>query len=289
MSELSGMTGFARVIGGEGDNDWVWEVKSVNGKGLDVRVRMPSEFTELELRLKKLFARYFARGNMQLHLSLGQGLSGESYSINTALIDEVSAFLRERGESVDYSQLLQIRGAITERKSRLSDEERKGLYKGLMDSAKILCETLKAARLEEGAALEAVMESAVKEMEILVVRAENLAAAAPKALRDKLQQRLEALEADGISKDRIAQEIALAAQKVDVREELDRLKLHCKQARKLLTQGSPVGRKLDFLAQEFNREANTLCSKSSDPELTQVGLDLKNTIEQFREQAANVE
>ncbi len=281
---LSGMTGFARESGSAGGVNWSWEARSVNGKSLDVRLRLPADLTALDGPIKKHCAQMFSRGNMQISLGLQRADGGKTYCINQDLLEQLKA----AGGS-DISALLGVYGVVEERPKAVAEDEQKALEKNLLESFKMLCDKLKASRLEEGAALAPLLKQNVKDIARHVQTASALDSAAPAAIKAKLDAKFEELLGEKLSEERLSQEAALLAMKADVREELDRLRAHCEQAEKLLAQGSPIGRKLDFLAQEFNRETNTLCSKAADIELTQTGLDLKSVIEQFREQAANVE
>ena len=284
MAALSGMTGFARVSGTHEEISWSWEVRSVNGKSLDVRLRLPSDLSELDGPIRKRAAQDFSRGNMQISLNLQRGDGGKAYRINDTLLDKL-----EKKGAKDLSILMTVPGIVEEVPNNLSDADKKALHISLLSSFDDLCIQLKSARDDEGKALTPILLDNVAEIESHVATASNLAALLPATLKQSLQDKFEALLGENLPEDRLAQEAAVLAMKADVREELDRLRAHCVQARELMAQGSPIGRKLDFLSQEFNRETNTLCSKSADIELTQTGLALKSVIEQFREQAANVE
>ena len=284
MAALSGMTGFARVSGTHEEINWSWEVRSVNGKSLDVRLRLPSDLSELDGPIRKRAAQDFSRGNMQISLNLQRGDGGKAYRINDTLLDKL-----EKKGAKDLSVLMTVPGIVEEVPNNLSDADKKALHIRLLSSFDDLCIQLKSARDDEGKALTPILLDNVAEIESHVATASNLAALLPATLKQNLQDKFEALLGENLPEDRLAQEAAVLAMKADVREELDRLRAHCVQVRELMAQGSPIGRKLDFLAQEFNRETNTLCSKSADIELTQTGLALKSVIEQFREQAANVE
>ena len=281
---LSGMTGFARVSGTHEEMSWSWEVRSVNGKSLDVRLRLPSDLSELDGPIRKRAAQGFSRGNMQFSLNLQRGDGGKAYRINEALLDKL-----EKKGAKDLSVLMTVPGIVEEVPNNLSDEDKKALHISLLSSFDELCVKLKSARDDEGNALTPILLDNVAEIETYVATASKLAAILPETLKQNLKDKFDALLGDKLPEERLAQEAAVLAMKADVREELDRLRAHCVQARALIAQGSPIGRKLDFLSQEFNRETNTLCSKSADIELTQTGLALKSVIEQFREQAANVE
>jgi len=285
MKPLSGMTGFARIAGWHEAISWSWEARSVNGKSLDIRLRLPTDLSALDGPIRKRAAQDFSRGNIQISLTLQRGDGGKAYRINEGLLDTL-----ERKTSIaDISVLLTVPGVVEEVPNDLSEEDQKALHIKLLKSFDNLCESLKSARDDEGGALTPILLDNVTEIETHVKTASGLAAVLPETLKQNLQDKLTALLGDNLPEERLGQEAALLAIKADVREELDRLRAHCVQARALIGQGSPIGRKLGFLAQEFNRETNTLCSKSANIELTRTGLALKSVIEQFREQAANVE
>ena len=285
MKPLSGMTGFARIAGWHEAISWSWEARSVNGKSLDIRLRLPTDLSALDGPIRKRAAQDFSRGNIQISLTLQRGDGGKAYRINEGLLDTL-----ERKTSIaDISVLLTVPGVVEEVPNDLSEEDQKALHIKLLKSFDNLCDSLKLARDDEGAALTPILLDNVTEIETHVETASGLAAVLPETLKQNLQDKLTELLGDNLPEERLGQEAALLAIKADVREELDRLRAHCVQARALIAQGSPIGRKLGFLTQEFNRETNTLCSKSADIELTRTGLALKSVIEQFREQAANVE
>jgi len=281
---LSGMTGFARTSGSHEVMSWSWEVRSVNGKSLDIRLRLPSDLSDLDGPIRKRVSQLFSRGNMQISLNLQRGDGGKVYRINEALLDKL-----EKKGAKDLSVLMTVPGVVEEVPSNVSKDNQKALNISLLNSFDELCSKLKSARDDEGTALSPILLDNVTEIETHVKTASRLAALLPDTIKRNLQSKLIALIGDNLPEERLVQEASLLAVKADVREELDRLQAHCIQARELIAQGSPIGRKLDFLSQEFNRETNTLCSKSTDIELTQTGIALKSVIEQFREQAANVE
>ncbi len=289
MSQLSGMTGFARV-GGEYDNcHWTWELRSVNGKTLDIRLRLPHDLTAIEMSARKLVSANFARGNIQLGLTLQSADDDMQYEVNEILLNRLKAEVSEPLDATTVATLLTVDGVVTKQPVGRNITEQTELRAAILASLEKAVNALKIARDAEGKALESFLNNALSDIETLTHKAEALAALQPEHIRARLLTKLDELIGGEISDERLAQEAALLAMKADVCEETDRLKAHCKQARTHLATGSPIGRKLDFLAQEFNREANTLCSKSADIELTQTGLALKTAIEQFREQAANVE
>jgi len=281
MSALSGMTGFARLTGEYEGHSWVWEIRSVNGKGLDIRLRLPTGFEALDQAVRGQISKIFKRGNMQINLTLQSGSDAGHFEINQNLLDRLIDTTTQKGGPVDVSKLMQVPGVVLESSKDLDDDLQKTLQAALLKNFISLTEKLKVARDQEGAALKPVLLDAVSKVEDHVAKAESFAAVMPEAIRGKVKKKLDELLNDDIPEDRLVQEATLIAIKADIREELDRLAAHCVQARELLAKGSPVGRKLDFLAQEFNRE--------TDIDLTQTGLALKSVIEQFREQAANVE
>lgn len=289
MSLLSGMTGFARAQGQAADMAWAWEARSVNGKGLDVRMKLPPSLTGLDTAIRKQFSTHFKRGNIQLSLVLETQETRSDYAIDEALLDSLAATAEIRGEPVRLDQMLLVPGVVMPRGTARPGEAQEALEQGVLASVDAIALKLKTARDAEGTALEPLLLAAVTRIEELLNGADIRAADQAMALKETLQSKLSDLLAQDIPEERLSQEAALLALKADVREELDRLQAHCAQARELVAKGSPVGRKLEFLSQEFNRETNTLCAKSADIELTRIGLELKSMTEQFREQAANVE
>ena len=293
-SDIGSMTGFARIDSSHGGHAWIWEARSVNGKSLDARCRLPSGYDWLESSVRNGVGQRFKRGNVSVSLSLTRGEGATRYRLNRPLLDHLIGIARELEEAGAGPQrldsLLGVRGVI-ETEERDVEAEKAELEPQLLADLVTLLDRLGAARSEEGNRLLAVLHHHLDRLDGLTQAASTCAATQPAALRDRLHRQVrEILEAaTGIAEDRLTQEIALLATKADVREELDRLTAHLAQARALLAGGGAIGRKLDFLCQELNREANTLCSKSVDLELTRIGLDLKATIEQLREQIQNIE
>ncbi|WP_245579146.1 YicC/YloC family endoribonuclease [Inquilinus limosus] len=290
---LSSMTGFARKEGGVDGLSWVWEARSVNGKSLDLRLRTPAGFERLESVARVELAKRFRRGNVTLNLSLGRSETAPALRINREVLDQLVALARElNGETapIRVDTLLGIRGVV-ETGDTASAELNSAVEAEAAAAIAPLLDDLQAARLEEGGRLRDVLAAQIDHIAGLVGDARASAAAQPDALKARLKAQLDLLlEArPPLPEDRLAQELALLVGRCDVREELDRLDAHIGQARGLLAAGSGVGRRLDFLCQEFNREANTLCSKAADVALTRIGLDLKAVIEQFREQIQNIE
>jgi len=294
---ISGMTGFARAEGEHAGQRWIWELKSVNGRGLDLKLRTPQGFDALEPQARAAASAKFKRGSLQANLTVARDVSAAAaVKIDFALVDRLIAAGDQlvadgKVERARWDGLLTIRGVLqSEETAEATDEERAALEAALMTGFSQALETLGQARAAEGRALAAVFSDAADRLEALIGAARNSAAAAPAAALERIRQRLEGL-APEIKLDplRLAQEAAIAATRADVAEELERLSAHTIELRSLITKPEPAGRRLDFLSQELTREANTLCSKSADLDLTRIGLDLKTVVDQIKEQAANVE
>jgi uncharacterized protein (TIGR00255 family) len=290
------MTGFAREDGGYDAFSWRWEVRSVNGRGLDVRLRLPSGLEGFEAQARDLTGKRLKRGNVSINLSLTQSPGITDYRLNEALLQRLVAISEEvaaktGADAPRVDGLLRLKGVLEAEEPEESEEARTARTEELAESLNQVLTKIVAARAEEGARLEIVLGSILDEIAQLTEKARALAAAQPEAIRDRLTAQISELldHSPRIADDRLAQEAAVLVGKADVREELDRLAAHISQGRELLAAGGPVGRRLDFLCQEFNREANTLCSKAQDLELTRTGLALKAAIEQFREQVQNIE
>jgi uncharacterized protein (TIGR00255 family) len=294
---LASMTGFARADGEAEGLSWAWEVKSVNGKGLDLRLRVPPGWDQLEPALRGAVAARLKRGNVSVNLNIDKRAASGTLRINREVLGQVVALMREIGHEVDAAAprldgLLTIRGVIEAAdEEEVTPEQREGRAAALLASFETVLARLAEMREGEGARLSDVLHRRLDEIATLVAEAESSAAAQPEAIRARLRELVASLVEAGatVSEDRLAQEAALLVGRADVREELDRLEAHVAAARDLLHEGTAIGRRFDFLCQEFNREANTLCSKSSDLELTRIGLALKSAIEQLREQVQNVE
>jgi uncharacterized protein (TIGR00255 family) len=294
---LVSMTGFADARGLHGVLRWRWEVKSVNGRGLDLRFRTPMGFEGLEAGARTLASERFKRGSLQAALTAATDESARGFRVDpTALADAVRIAKRIADETglrpARVDGLLALKGVVVqEENTALDDEARMARDAAMLESLADAFDLLIRARSTEGAKLEAVITRQIGEIERLTSEARSLASRQPAILKERMLAQLKDLIAPGsnMPEERIAQEVALLASRADLSEELDRLTAHCQEARALIRSDGPAGRKLDFLAQEFNREANTLCSKSSDIQLTHVGLALKAVIDQFREQVQNVE
>jgi len=288
------MTGFARAEGEADGISWVWELRSVNGRALELRLRLPPGFEPLEPQLRAALGQRCRRGNVSATLSVTR-LVPPAIRINRPMLDQIVALLRELSRDIDAAPprldgLLAVRGII----ETVEDDpepvvaaRRAAVFAGWAQAL----DRLAAARQEEGARLAALLADQRAGLAALVEAAAASAAAQPVAIRARLEALLGDLAglAPSTPEERVAQELAMLVTRADVREELDRLRAHIAQAGELLARGDAVGRELDFLCQELNREANTLCSKSADIELTRVGLSLKAAIEQFREQVQNLE
>jgi uncharacterized protein (TIGR00255 family) len=292
------MTGFARAEGHAGGQSWTWEVKSVNGRGLDLRFRLPSGFDAIELPARRLAGERLKRGNVNINLQLGPSAAGAAYRVNRELLRELAAIAGEAAGWIDAAPprldgLLGLRGVIETVEQPEDEATVAAREAALLGSLVLALDRLVAARSAEGLQIASVLRELVDQIEQLVTTARASAAARPEALRARLAGQLAMLldAAPPLPPERLAQELALQVTRVDVREELDRLAAHVAGVRELIEGGDAagVGRRLDFLAQELNREANTLCSKSADVALTRIGLDLKLAIDRFREQVQNVE
>lgn len=294
---LQSMTGFARAAGQDERFSWTWEGRSVNAKGLDVRCRVPNGYEAVEQAAKASANKLFTRGNVTLGLSLERRDQGATtYRVNRDLLAQVRALRTDLSDDVSQEAptiegLLSIRGMLEAVEDTDSEDAVAARVATMIASGEEMLAALAVARGGEGGQLAVVLETHLNTLESLVTNASTCATAQPEALRARLATMVsELLDADTrLPEDRLAQEAALLVGKSDIREEIDRLQVHVKSARELLLEREAVGRRLDFLCQELNREANTLCSKSADVDLTQIGLDMKATIEQFREQVQNVE
>jgi len=290
---LSSMTGFARATGTTGPIQWAWEVRSVNGRGLEVRVRVPGGFDAAGEVARTALQKTLARGQCQLSLNLSRPDTAPRIRINEALLADLAAAVARvpRPEGVapaSLDGLLTLRGVIEAEEEAGADSE--ALNRDLAEGVVRLVTDLVEARRAEGRQLRAIIEGQLAEMARLTRAAEACPARQPEAVRARLAATVSTLIAVGtLDPDRLHQEAVLLAAKADVREELDRLAAHLASAADLLAAGGAIGRKLDFLAQELGREANTLCAKAGDITLSRIGLDLKAVVEQFREQVQNVE
>ena len=293
---LSSMTGFARSHGVCGSYAWAWEIKSVNGKGLDLRLRLPPGWDAVEAAVRARAAQALSRGSIQLNLTVDRSGAAPVVHVNTAVLEAVLAAARQLSRRVEASPptldgLLALKGVIEVSDAAESEEERQSAEAAVTAGFAEAITALTDMRRHEGSALARVLTARLDEIAALTARAELVPGRRPEAIRARLAEQVAALlaQSDRFDADRLHQEAILIATKADVREELDRLAAHVAQAKALIEQGGAIGRRLDFLAQELNREANTLCAKANDVELTNIGLELKAAVEQFREQVQNVE
>jgi len=291
------MTGFARAEGDHAGQRWTWELKSVNGRGLDLKLRLPQGFDALEPAARAAANAKFKRGSLQASLNLARDPGSVAplkvdFALVDRLIDAGEGLVREgKIEKARWDGLLSIRGVLlSEDAAEVSDEERAAFESALLAGFDAALAALAEARQAEGRTLAAIFSDAADKLDGLIAAARRTAGAAPAAAMERIKQRLDALAPEiKLDAQRVAQEAAMAAMRADVAEELERLTAHAGELRALITKPEPAGRRLDFLSQELTREANTLCSKSADLELTRIGLDLKTVVDQIKEQAANVE
>jgi uncharacterized protein (TIGR00255 family) len=293
---LSSMTGFARGHGVSGAYAWVWEIKSVNGKGLDLRLRLPPGWDAIEVPVRTRVAEALTRGSVQANLTVERSGAQPVVHVNAAVLDAILATMKQIAPKIEAAPpsldgLLALKGVIEVSDSEEREDERRSAEAAVTAGFAQVIDALGEMRRHEGAALSRVLSARLGEIAALAERAERAPGRRPDAIRARLAEQVAMLlaQSDRFDPDRLHQEAIMIATKADVREELDRLAAHIAQAQHLIGQGGPIGRRLDFLAQELNREANTLCAKANDVELTNIGLELKATVEQFREQVQNVE
>ncbi len=293
---VASMTGFGHAEGEYDAFRWTWELRSVNGRGLDLRVRMPSDLSALESTIREKIAQKIKRGNIQISLQITRSSGESQIKINHEALQQVLGVLTEIENQAGLapstaSGILNIRGVVEQIEPIETEEAREARLAAILRSFEAALADLATSRASEGKRLHTVVAGQVNEIARLIVAAEARAAGAAAMLRQRISEQLAVIlgNASTLPQERLTQEVALLATKADIREEIDRLQAHAASAQSLLEEAAPVGRKLDFLIQEFNREANTLCSKSPESELTRIGLDLKVQIEQLREQVQNIE
>jgi len=290
------MTGFAREEGADDRAQWIWEARSVNARGLDIRCKLPPGLDRLEAPAREAVGKRARRGNVSVNLTLTRRAGEGTLKINRALLDEVIRLRGELGDVVDAApprleSLLAVRGIVEIAEEQVDEAAETARDGALLAALERALDAMAAMRREEGRRLAAVFADQLAELEKLAKSASETAAVQPAAIKARLAEQVAALmEAEpALPEERLAQEAALLAAKADVAEELDRLRAHIAAVGDLLKAKDAVGRRLDFLCQELNREANTLCAKSADLELTNIGLALKAAIERLREQVQNVE
>jgi uncharacterized protein (TIGR00255 family) len=293
---ISSMTGFARSQGTAGEYVFVWEIRSVNAKGFDLRLRLPSGWDAIEQKARARAAEALARGTVYANLMVERAGVQPTVRVNESVLAAVLATIERIAGSVQAQPprldgILAIKGVVEVVDPDEREEDRRAAESAVLAGFAAALADLVAARRGEGAALGNIIEQRLADLAALAARAEETPGRRPEAIRERLATQITTLleSSERFDADRLHQEAILIASKADVREELDRLHAHVAQAKTLIAKGGAVGRRLDFLAQELNREANTLCAKSNDLELTNIGLELKSVVEQFREQVQNLE
>ena len=295
------MTGFARQSGNmERANfslSWVWEIKSVNGKNLDLKTRLPLWLDEISLNLRNIAANCFERGSLTVSLDVMVEKNNEEVKVNRLLLEKItqSAIELHRKYPNDIQaptvgELFALDGVLELQKGNFNDDEMADINRNLRAGFEECCIRLQADRRQEGLKIKSVLTQQVDKIEQLVLQVGRLALAQPEILKQRLYKQIkELLDNSEINEDRLAQEAVLLVNRADIKEEIDRLLAHIKTARQLLEANQTLGRRFDFLCQEFNRETNTICSKASDIRIINYGMELKAVIEQLREQVQNME
>ena len=293
---LSSMTGFARGHGVAGSYAWAWELKSVNSKGLDLKLRLPPGWEAIEPGVRARASEILSRGSVFANLTVSREGAAPVARINEPALNAVLAALKGlegkvQGAPPSLDGILSLKGVMEVSEAEESEDERSAAEAAVVAGFGQALKSLAEMRRTEGQALGKILSGRLSEIGALAARAEASPGRKPEAIKARLAEQVaELLEASQrFDADRLHQEAIMLATKIDIREELDRLAAHVAQAKKLLADGGPIGRKLDFLSQELNRESNTLCSKANDLELTNIGLELKAVVEQFREQVQNLE
>jgi len=293
---LSSMTGFARSHGASGPYAFEWELRSVNAKGFDLRLRMPPGWDELEAYAKKRASEVLARGTVYANLNVKRASAVSAVRINEEVLEAVLKVAAQLSGKIDavapsIDGLLSIKGVIEVVEPESDEAEDKAARSAAAASFDEALADLVEMRKREGATLGQILKQRMDEIETFARKAEDAPGRKPEAIKARLAEQIATLleSSDRFDSDRLNQEALLIATKADIREELDRIASHIAQARELIGKGGPIGRRLDFLAQEFHREVNTCCAKSNDIELTNTGLAMKNVVEQFREQVQNLE
>ena len=293
---LSSMTGFARSHGTSGPYSFEWELKSVNAKGFDLRFRMPPGFDEVEAIARKRATDVLSRGTVYANLTVKRAIAEAAVRINEAVLNAVLKIAAEMASKIDavapsIDGLMNIKGVIEMVEPEADEAEEAAAKIAVAAAFEDALKALIEMRKREGATLGVILTQRLDEIETLAKKAEAAPGRKPEAIRARIAEQIATLldASDRFDQDRLSQEALMIATKADIREELDRIASHVSQAREMIKKGGPVGRRLDFLSQEFNREVNTCCSKSGDLELTSTGLEMKNVVEQFREQVQNLE
>ncbi|WP_421760371.1 YicC/YloC family endoribonuclease [Devosia sp.] len=295
-SPLASMTGYGRASGAVPGIAFVVELKSVNGRGLDLRMRLAPGFDALESEIRRRIGKSITRGSLTVSLSVDREGEGGRVVINRQALDAVLDGLKwldtqMKATPPTLDGILALKGVLEQHQTPLTGDAEEALNAAILAAVDQAIAALALSRQEEGARIAEILSTRIDEIASLSRAAETHPGRSREVILARLRQQLaELMDASpALSEERLAQEAVLLATKADIREELDRLTAHIAAARQLLAAGGPAGRKLDFLSQEFNREANTLCSKSNDVALTAIGLDLKAAIDQLREQVQNIE
>jgi uncharacterized protein (TIGR00255 family) len=294
---LQSMTGFARAVADHGGAALAWEVKSVNGKSAEVRLRLPQGFERLEPAVRQAVQKRFSRGSFQATLTVGRPAAAQAQPVvNEAFLKDLAGLAKRLQEQFGTAPptadgLLALRGVLDMPEAVETEDERAAFDAAVMTCFGRALDGLEQARRAEGEALRGLLSGHLDAIEALTLRAEADPSREPASIRARIAEQVRLLmdASANLDEARLYQEAAFLATKADIREEIDRLKTHVASGRALLATGGAVGRKLDFLAQEFNRESNTLCSKSNAAAVTAIGLDLKAVVDQFREQVQNLE
>ena len=293
---LSSMTGFARAHGAAGSYAWSWELKSVNAKGLDLRLRLPTGWDAVEVPVRNRAAEVLARGSVFATLTVAREGVAPVVQVNEPVLNAVLATLKSLAGRLDAAPprldgILSFKGVVEVIDPDESEEERRAAETAVIAGFERTLADLAVMRRHEGAALGALLGQRLDRIGALAARAEAVPGRQPEAIKARIAEQVATLldASNRFDPDRLHQEAILIASKADIREELDRLAAHVAQAKSLIASGGAIGRRLDFLSQELNRESNTLCAKSNDVELTNIGLELKTVVEQFREQVQNLE
>jgi len=293
---LSSMTGFARGHGVTGAYAWNWEIKAVNAKGLDVRLRLPPGWDAVEMPARTRASEELSRGTVYANLTVERKGVTSAVKVNEQVLAAVLSTLKGLSGKIEAAPatldgILALKGVIEVADEDEREDERRAAEAAIATGFDKALAELSTMRREEGATLGKVLSARLSEIAALAARAEKAPGRKPEAIKARLAEQVATLLAASqrFDSDRLHQEAVMLAAKADIREELDRLASHVAQAQKLLTDGGAVGRKLDFLAQELHSESNTLTAKANDVELTNIGLELKTVVEQFREQVQNLE
>jgi uncharacterized protein (TIGR00255 family) len=293
---LSSMTGFARGHGVAGAYAWSWEIKSVNAKGLDIRFRLPPGWDAVEGPVRARATEKLSRGTVYANLTVERKGVAPTVKINEPVLNAVLATIQNLTGRVDAAAptldgILALKGVIEVTEEDEREEDRRAAEKAVVAGFEAALAALIGMRQDEGSTLGRLLSTRLDEIAALSAQAEAAPGRKPEAIKARLAEQVATLvsASQRFDSDRLHQEAIMLATKADIREELDRLASHVVQAQKLIADGGAIGRRLDFLAQELNRESNTLTAKANDVELTNIGLQLKSVVEQFREQVQNLE